>query len=98
MSPATAHDRIPVLDIGPYLAGDAAAAVRSVAISIGFGMIPLVSPNFFKQLPHDLHPLLESGILLSALVAVTLNAFFNGVGSKTAAEAGAATAAATATH
>jgi len=43
-----------------------------VAISVGFGMIPLVSPNFFKNLPHDLHPLLESGILLSALVAVTL--------------------------
>ena len=30
-----------------------------VAISVGFGMIPLVSPNFFKNLPHDLHPLLE---------------------------------------
>ena len=33
-----------------------------VAISVGFGMIPLVAPNFFKNLPHDLHPLLESGI------------------------------------
>jgi len=69
-----------------------------VAISVGFGMIPLVSPNFFKNLPHDLHPLLESGILLSALVAVALNAFFNGIGSKTAAEADAAVAAASATH
>jgi NCS2 family nucleobase:cation symporter-2 len=68
-----------------------------VALSVGFGMIPLVSPNFFKNLPHDLHPLLESGILLSALVAVTLNAFFNGVSGKTA-EADAAAAAATATH
>ena len=37
-----------------------------VAISVGFGMIPLVAPNFFKNLPHDLHPLLESGILLCA--------------------------------
>ena len=55
-----------------------------VAISVGFGMIPLVAPNFFKNLPHDLHPLLESGILLCALVAVGLNAFFNGVGSKAA--------------
>ena len=53
-----------------------------VAISVGFGMIPLVSPNFFKNLPHDLHPLLESGILLCALVAVTLNAFFNGVSAR----------------
>ncbi|WP_035715461.1 nucleobase:cation symporter-2 family protein [Azorhizobium doebereinerae] len=50
-----------------------------VAISVGFGMIPLVAPNFFKALPHDLHPLLESGILLSAIAAVGLNLFFNGV-------------------
>ena len=65
-----------------------------VAISVGFGMIPLVAPNFFKSLPHDLHPLLESGILLCALVAVILNAFFNGISSKAEAEAGAAAAAA----
>jgi len=69
-----------------------------VAISVGFGMIPLVSPNFFKSLPHDLHPLLESGILLCALVAVVLNAFFNGLGSKAAAEADAAKAASSAQH
>src|SRR4029077_17604070 len=56
-----------------------------VAISVGFGMLPLVAPNFFKTLPHDLHPLLESGILLCALVAVLLNAFFNGVSGKAAA-------------
>lgn len=52
-----------------------------VAVSVGFGMIPLVSPNFFKALPHELHPLLESGILLCAIVAVLLNVFFNGVKS-----------------
>ncbi|WP_398470245.1 nucleobase:cation symporter-2 family protein [Tardiphaga sp.] len=69
-----------------------------VAISVGFGMIPLVAPNFFKALPHDLHPLLESGILLSAVVAVVLNAFFNGLGSAESAKAEAAAAAATATH
>ncbi len=69
-----------------------------VAISVGFGMIPLVAPNFFKALPHDLHPLLESGILLSALVAVVLNAFFNGVGSAETAQAEAAGAAAAASH
>jgi xanthine permease len=69
-----------------------------VAISVGFGMIPLVAPNFFKNLPHDLQPLLESGILLCALVAVILNAFFNGVGSTKEAEAAAAAAAATAQH
>ena len=69
-----------------------------VAISVGFGMIPLVAPNFFRALPHDLQPLLESGILLCALVAVLLNAFFNGIGSTAEAEAGAAGAAAAATH
>jgi uric acid transporter len=69
-----------------------------VAISVGFGMIPLVSPNFFKNLPHALHPLLESGILLSAIVAVILNAFFNGVSSMERARAEASATAAEAEH
>src|ERR1700733_13653167 len=69
-----------------------------VAISVGFGLIPLVAPTFFRNLPHDLQPLLESGILLCALVAVILNAFFNGVGSKAAAEADAAAIASSAQH
>jgi uric acid transporter len=69
-----------------------------VAISVGFGMIPLAAPTIVRNLPHDLQPLLESGILLCALVAVLLNAFFNGVGSKAAAEADAAAAAASAQH
>src|SRR6201994_1804045 len=69
-----------------------------VAISVGFGLIPLAAPNFFRNLPHDLQPLLESGILLCALVAVLLNAFFNGVGSKAAAEAEAVAAASSAQH
>ena len=55
-----------------------------VAVSVGFGMIPLVAPNFFKQMPHALHPLLESGILLAAIAAVGLNLFFNGFGDKAA--------------
>jgi NCS2 family nucleobase:cation symporter-2 len=29
-------------------------------------------------MPHSLHPLLESGILLTALSAVLLNLYFNG--------------------
>ena len=49
-----------------------------VALSIGFGMIPLVAPRWAQQMAHSLHPLLESGILLTALAAVTLNIFFNG--------------------
>ncbi|RTL72863.1 MAG: purine permease [Hyphomicrobiales bacterium] len=69
-----------------------------VAISVGFGMIPLVAPNFFSKLPHALHPLLESGILLAAIVSVLLNLFFNGVGSAEAAREGASASAAAAEH
>ncbi len=56
-----------------------------VAISIGFGMIPLVAPTFFGQLPKNLEPLLNSGIVLASIAAVLLNAYFNGAGSPAAA-------------
>ena len=49
-----------------------------VAIAIGAGMIPLVAPRWSQQMPHALAPLLESGILLTALTAVVLNLYFNG--------------------
>jgi uric acid transporter len=56
-----------------------------VAISIGFGMIPLVAPTFFAKMPSQLGPILNSGILLTAITAVALNLYFNGVGNRTAA-------------
>ena len=49
-----------------------------VAISIGFGMIPLIAPRFLQWMPHGIHPLIESGILLSSICAVVLNLYFNG--------------------
>lgn len=49
-----------------------------VAVSIGIGMIPLIAPNFKQWMPHGLHPLIESGILLASISAVILNLFFNG--------------------
>ena len=49
-----------------------------IAISIAFGMIPIVSQQFFGQFPHFLGPLLHSGILLASISAVVLNAYFNG--------------------
>ena len=49
-----------------------------VALSIGFGLIPLVAPRWTQQMAHSLHPLLESGILLTSVAAVALNIFFNG--------------------
>ena len=63
-----------------------------VAVAIGFGMIPLVAPTFFAKLPKDLEPVLNSGIVLAAIAAVVLNAYFNGTGSadKAADEASAA--------
>ena len=69
-----------------------------VAISVGFGMIPLVAPNFFRHTPDELHPLLESGILLAAIVSVVLNLFFNGLGSVEAAKRQASVAASSAEH
>jgi len=48
-----------------------------VAISVGFGMIPLVADKFFVQMPKVLGPLLGSGILLASIIAVALNLFFN---------------------
>ena len=64
----------------------------------GFGMIPLVAPAFFHNLPHELQPLLESGILLAAVASVLLNLFFNGVESVEAAQHQAAATAAAAEH
>ncbi len=61
-----------------------------VAISIGIGMIPLIAPNFKQWMPHSLHPLIESGILLASLSAVLLNLFFNGAKDDEAATIAAA--------
>jgi NCS2 family nucleobase:cation symporter-2 len=60
-----------------------------VAVSLGFGMIPLIAPSFKMWMPHVLDPLIESGILLASIVAVLLNYFFNGA-KGTAEEAQAA--------
>jgi len=49
-----------------------------VAISMGFGMIPLVAPTFFSALPKSFEPLLNSGIVLASVVAILLNIYFNG--------------------
>jgi NCS2 family nucleobase:cation symporter-2 len=40
--------------------------------------MPLVAPAWMQHMPHGLHPLLESGILLTTISAVVLNMFFNG--------------------
>jgi uric acid transporter len=58
-----------------------------VAISIGFGMIPLVAPTFFAKLPTQLGPIVNSGILLTAITAILLNLYFNGLVSRAEAQA-----------
>ncbi|WP_253192639.1 nucleobase:cation symporter-2 family protein [Janthinobacterium sp. LM6] len=53
-----------------------------VALAIGFGMLPLVAEQYAQHMPKALSPLLHSGILLAAIVAVLLNLFFNGLASQ----------------
>jgi NCS2 family nucleobase:cation symporter-2 len=52
-----------------------------VALSIGFGMLPMVADNWAQHMPKALSSLLHSGILLAALAAVLLNLYFNGLAS-----------------
>ena len=61
-----------------------------VAVSIGVGMIPLIAPSFRQWMPHAIHPLIESGILLASITAVALNVFFNGASKDTSAAVNAA--------
>lgn len=49
-----------------------------VAVSLALGMIPLVAPDFKMWMPHAVHPLIESGILLASVSSVLLNWYFNG--------------------
>ncbi|MDR3468399.1 MAG: nucleobase:cation symporter-2 family protein [Xanthobacteraceae bacterium] len=48
-----------------------------VATAIGFGLIPIVAPTFFHIFPDALKPIFGDGIILTSIVAVGLNAFFN---------------------
>jgi NCS2 family nucleobase:cation symporter-2 len=52
-------------------------SVLVIAISIGFGMIPIVSPKFFGVMPSVLNPIFGDGIIMTSIAAVLLNAFFN---------------------
>ena len=61
-----------------------------VALAIGAGMISLAAPRWTQHMAHSLHPLLKSGILLTAVSAVLFHLFFNGA---RADEAGAVEAA-----
>jgi NCS2 family nucleobase:cation symporter-2 len=49
-----------------------------VSVSASIGMIPVMAPEFFHNVPMALSPLVGSGIVLSTIAAVLLNLFFNG--------------------
>ena len=53
-----------------------------VAIAVSFGLLTLIAPTLFKNFPTALKPILDSGIILTTVVAVLLNAYYNGLGSQ----------------
>ncbi|MER6525870.1 nucleobase:cation symporter-2 family protein [Streptomyces sp. NPDC001508] len=55
----------------------------TVAVSLGAGTVPVAQPQFFHAFPQQLQVVLKSGIVVTALVAITLNIFFNHLGSRT---------------
>jgi NCS2 family nucleobase:cation symporter-2 len=71
--------------------------VLIVAISIGFGIIPIVSPNFFRVMPTELKPVFGDAIIMTSIAAVALNAYFNRTSRQEATE-GALLAAQAAEH
>ena len=46
-----------------------------VAVSLGAGLIPLISPEFFHAMPNAIQTLFHSGISITCLAAVLLNLF-----------------------
>lgn len=49
-----------------------------IAVSLGLGLIPILSPQFFHSVPAVLRPVFGDAILLTAIVALLLNLIFNG--------------------
>jgi uric acid transporter len=51
-----------------------------VAVSLGFGLLPNLSPAFWNSLPEGLGTVMHSGISATAIVAILLNLLFNVAG------------------
>ena len=58
-----------------------------IGLSITVGMIPMVAPGLFGLAPKWITPLISSGITLTAVSAVLLNALFNGSRASRGADA-----------
>ena len=69
-----------------------------VAVSIGLGLIPILLPSPYAELPANLRIILESGVAVSTFAALLLNALLNHgpLAARRRARAAAATAAAAA--
>ncbi|RBP65105.1 NCS2 family nucleobase:cation symporter-2 [Brevibacterium sanguinis] len=53
-----------------------------VAVSLAFGIIPVVEPDFYNSFPTWVGIILHSGISSAAIMAVLLNLLFNHIGAK----------------
>ena len=51
------------------------------ATALLFGLLPIVIPGIYGQLPSNVRTLLSSGVAMAALVAVLMNLLFNHTGS-----------------
>ena len=51
-----------------------------VAVSIGFGVLPIAAPDFYNAFPQAVQTVMDSGISAGCLVAILLNLMFNHVG------------------
>lgn len=51
-----------------------------VAVSVGMGLIPVVRPEFFAQMPQWMEPITHSGIAMATVSALILNLLFNILG------------------
>ncbi|HKS14046.1 MAG TPA: nucleobase:cation symporter-2 family protein [Pseudomonas sp.] len=51
-----------------------------VAVSVGMGLIPVVRPEFFAQMPQWMEPITHSGIAMATVSALLLNLLFNILG------------------
>lgn len=56
-----------------------------VAVSLAFGLIPVVQPAFYDAFPEWVGIILHSGISSAAIMAVLLNLLFNHLGGKSGA-------------
>ncbi len=72
--------------------------VLVVAIAIGFGVIPIVSPTFFRIMPASLKPIFGDAIIMTSIAAVLLNAYFNRTAGRDEAAQSAMLAAEAAEH